>query len=78
MSFSGGALAVESYADQLERVQTAIAAIETRGQASGISGRNLTKADLKTLYEREAWLRRMVAREARGGIRVRYAVPRDC
>lgn len=74
----GVTLAVESYAAQLERVQTAIAAIEERGQASGIAGRSLTKADLSTLYAREKWLRKMVARETRGGIRTQYVVPRDC
>ena len=69
---------VATYAEQLESVQSAIAAIEARGQAYTIDGRSLTRADLATLYEREQWLRGQAAREARGGgMRVRLGVPRS-
>jgi len=68
----------ESYAEQLERVQTTIATIEQKGQAYGIGGRRLDRADLETLYTRENWLRLMADREANGGkVRVQYVVPRD-
>lgn len=71
-------MAIESYTAQLERVQTAIATIEAAdgGQAVGADGQTLTRADLKTLYDREAWLRRRVAAEERGGgVGVSYVVP---
>ena len=42
---------------QLERVQSAIAAIETGAQEYQIDNRRLTKADLATLYKREAALK---------------------
>lgn len=68
-------MAVEDYATQLERVQSAIAAIEGGAQSYSIAGRSLSRADLRTLYEREAWLRKMVDRVSRGGIRVRLGTP---
>ena len=64
-----------TYAEQLASVQAAIADIEANGQAVGFENRSWQAADLKALYDREAWLRRMVAREARGGMRVRLGVP---
>lgn len=67
-------MAIESYAQQLERVQAAIAAIESGEQSFEINGRVVRRADLKTLYDREAYLRRMVEREKRGGIRLRRVV----
>lgn len=66
----------ETYAAQLDRVQTAIKAIEERGQAYEIDGRRLTRGDLKTLYDRERELRRLAARETRGGLRVTSVAPR--
>ncbi len=60
-------MAVESYTAQLERVQAAIARIETGGQATELDGRRITRGDLATLYRREAQLRAMVAREAGTG-----------
>jgi hypothetical protein len=68
-------VAVEDYATQLERVQSAIAAIEGGAQSYSIAGRSLSRADLRTLYEREAWLRKMVDRVSRGGIRIRLGTP---
>jgi len=67
-------MAIESYTQQLERVQAAIAAIESGEQSFEINGRTVRRADLKTLYDREAYLRRMVEREKRGGIRLRRVV----
>lgn len=64
-----------SYSDQLDSVQAAIAAIEGGSQSISWNGRSRTSADLSTLYEREQWLRRMVDRSSRGGIRVRGATP---
>lgn len=69
-------MAVESYADQLVRVQTLIAAIEgSPNQSTTILGRTFTKHDLRTLYDREKDLRAMAAREAAGGIIVKQVVP---
>lgn len=69
---------MSTYAEQLESVQSAIAAIESGAQSYVISGRSLTRADLKTLYDREKWLQKMVSRESRGsggGIRTRFITP---
>jgi hypothetical protein len=74
-SFPGASLATETYQVQLERVQAAIAAIESGTQAHSVAGRTFTKADLATLYTRERWLRGMADREERGSIRVTQAVP---
>jgi hypothetical protein len=68
-------VATETYQTQLERVQAAIAAIETRGQTIGEGGRHLQRGDLEALYKREKYLRQMAARETRGGIRMRQGVP---
>ncbi|HLL48976.1 MAG TPA: hypothetical protein VK399_19935 [Longimicrobiaceae bacterium] len=57
----------ESLETQLTRVQQAIAAIEERGQATDVNGRSLTRADLRTLYAREADLRARIANRGRGG-----------
>lgn len=72
-------MAVKTYAEQLEEVQAAISAILTGGQSYSIStgqgARGLTRASLGELRELEAQLRVAVAREERGGIRVRRATP---
>lgn len=69
-------MAVKTYAQQLEEVQTAIASIESGAQSYSIAGRSLSRADLKTLYDREKWLRTMAAREEAGGkISIQYGVP---
>jgi len=58
----------DTLAEKLDRVQTAIAAIETYGQSSGFDGKGtLTRADLTTLYAREEQLERKIARAARAG-----------
>lgn len=65
-----------TYEEQLVSVQTAIAAIESGAQSYSIAGRSLSRADLRTLYERERWLRAQVDRASRGGgIRVRLGTP---
>lgn len=61
----------QTYSEQLDRVQDAIAAIESGAQSASITTgtftRSWTKADLAALYKREEWLRSMVARESGGG-----------
>lgn len=67
-----------SYSDQLDSVQAAIAAIESGSQEYSIGGgvsRTVKRGDLQTLYSREKYLRKMVDRESRGGIRIRNATP---
>ena len=61
--------------DKLSRVQTAIESIENGGQNVSYEGRSVTKADLKTLYEREKYLEIRIDRKRRGGIRTRGGVP---
>lgn len=71
-------MAIKTYTEQLEMVQTAIAKIEEGGQAYSItgasSGRSLSLPDLPVLYAREERLLAKVARENRGqsGSRVNY------
>lgn len=67
-------VATETYQIQLERVQTAIAAIEEGGQDVVVNGRRMTRADLDVLYKREGRLRKLATR-ASGGT-VRQVVPR--
>lgn len=67
-------MAVKTYAEQLEDVQTAIAAIESGAQSQSMQNRSITRADLSTLYLREKWLRVMVDRETSGGIGVNYVI----
>ncbi len=55
-------------ADQLASVQAAIAAVESTGQAYTMpDGTMVRKADLLTLYQREAALRGRAAAEAGQG-----------
>lgn len=74
-------MAIDTYTAQLERVQAAIAQVETKGQALEIasdgSSRRHTRADLATLYARERELRPLAAREqsGRSGIRVTRGLP---
>lgn len=61
---------------QLAEVRTAISAVLTRGQAfmvmDGGAQRQLTRANLKQLQERERQLEIEVSRLERGGIGVNY------
>lgn len=73
-------MAVKTYTEQLESVQAAIEAIEGGAQSYTIQTpagqRVVTRATLKTLYDREEILRPKAARESKGsGARVRYGVP---
>lgn len=62
--------------ERLERVQAAIAAIESGAQEVTYEGRSVTRAKLETLYEREKYLEQRIARKSRGGgIRTRGGVP---
>lgn len=67
-------MAIKSYSQQLEEVQNAIAQIETGGQAYNVEMYGLTRANLKTLYDREQYLRKMVDREENGGIKIQYGI----
>jgi len=60
---------VETLEQQLERVQSAIAAIESGAQEYGVGSRKVTKGDLKTLYDREAKLKQEISCEAIGTTR---------
>lgn len=62
-------------AERLTEIQTAISKVLTHGQTEMINGRRVTRADLEVLYREEKELEAAAAREARGGIRVRRAVP---
>jgi len=57
-------------AAQLANVQAAIAAIESGAQAASSEGESLTRADLKTLYDREERLLNKINRADRGRITV--------
>lgn len=70
-------MAIKSYTEQLEECQAAISAIMTGGQSINYDGRQFTAADLDALQKRETYLRGMVQRETRGGVRVTQLVPRD-
>lgn len=60
----------ESYEVQLERVQTLIGRIEESGvQGYSVGGQTYTKADLKTLYDRETVLLRRIKRRQDDGSR---------
>ena len=65
---------------QLTEVRTAISAILTRGQSfmimDGGAQRQLSRANLKHLQERERQLEIEVSRLERGGIGVNYGLPR--
>lgn len=56
-------MATESYQVQLERVQAAIAKIETGGQTVIFGSRQITLGNIKWLYDREKRLLNLVAKE---------------
>ncbi len=62
---------IKSLEEQLASVQDAIEKIEMGAQEYQIGNRRLTRADLKTLYSREAALRSAIA--AQNGQNVSYA-----
>lgn len=57
----------------LRRVQLAIAKIEEGAQEYTIGNRRATRADLKTLYDREASLQNQIADAEGGGLCVTFA-----
>jgi hypothetical protein len=61
--------------EELTLVDAAIEAILGGAQSYSIAGRSMTRADLETLFARRDYLVAMVARETRGGIRVRGVTP---
>lgn len=61
--------------EKLARVQAAIAKIENGGQDITLDGKRVTRGDLSVLYAREDSLERKIARESRGGMRVRRGTP---
>ena len=65
----------ETATQQLERVQSAIAAIEGGAQAFTVLGRTYQRGDLETLYKRERDLKATIERESRGGSRMRLGRP---
>ncbi|MCK5614107.1 peptidylprolyl isomerase [Candidatus Pacearchaeota archaeon] len=69
-------MAIETFTVQLERVQAAIAKIETGAQEYGIGNRRAKRAQLSDLYARERELRAEVKREGNSGnIVVKRAIP---
>lgn len=67
-------MAIKTYTEQLEEVQTAITAILAGVQSHSIAGRSWSKADLGTLFEMQTKLMPHANRESAGrsGPRVRY------
>lgn len=65
-----------TYTEELAQVQAAITAILERGQSYTIKDRQLTRANLAELLAERKRLQPLVAREARGGVRMRYGTVR--
>lgn len=73
-------MALLTYEQQLEQVQTAITAlIEQKVQSYSLStptgSRSYTLLNLKDLLEWQEQLQEVIARQARGGIRISGATP---
>lgn len=66
-------MAIKTVTEQLESVQTAIAAIESGAQSYELHGRSFTKANLETLYKREENLLSRHEAEQGAGPRIRHA-----
>jgi hypothetical protein len=64
-------MAIKTYTEQLESVQTAIEKIEGGSQSYSIDNVNYSRADLDTLYKREERLLKKVNKQSNGGITVR-------
>lgn len=64
---------IEIIEQQLRRVRLAIAKIEEGAQEYTIGNRRLTRADLKTLYDRENALQNALADARGGGLCVTFA-----
>jgi len=59
---------LQTLEEQLDRVQKAIADIEGGAQEYAIGSRKLTKGDLKTLYDRESYLKTAIAAQNGGSV----------
>jgi len=70
-------MAILTYTEQLEEVQSAITAVLTNAQEAVYNGQRVRKADLQWLHEREMWLRPLAVREGRsgGGMPIRGVTP---
>lgn len=66
-------MSLKTTEEKLRSVQEAIEAIESGAQQYQLNGRMITRASLKTLYDREAYLESKLERENRGGIVVQGA-----
>ncbi len=58
---------MNSYSEQLKRIEEAIEAIESGAQSYSIGSRRVERASLGTLYEERRKLRAMAAGEQSGG-----------
>jgi len=70
----------KTYQEKLDEIETAITEVLTKGQSfqhgtGDGNDRTLTRANLVHLRDERARLEPLAAREARGGMRVRNAVP---
>jgi hypothetical protein len=69
-------MAVLTYTEQLEQIDTAITAILTGAQSYSIGNRSKTSGDLRTLMDERKRLQVLADRETDGGgIRVRGVTP---
>jgi len=68
-------MAVLTYTEQLEQIDTAITAILTGSQSYSIGNRSKTSGDLNTLVAERKRLQTLVQRETDGGIRVSGVTP---
>lgn len=68
-------MAILTYTEQLEQVDTAITTILTGAQSYSVGGRSKTNADLNTLMSERKRLQILVQRETDGGMRVRGVTP---
>lgn len=66
---------IKTYEEQLAEVQQAITDVLTGAQEASYNGQRVRRADLDMLQKYESDLRKKIASQNRGGIRVRGAVP---
>ena len=71
--YVGGTMDEETIMQQLRRVRIAISRIEDGAQEYTIGNRRLTRADLKTLYDRENALQNALTDIRGGGLCVAFA-----
>ncbi|MCT4575094.1 MAG: hypothetical protein N4A43_02435 [Alphaproteobacteria bacterium] len=68
-------MAIKTYEEQLEEVQTAISDILLGAQEASYNGQKVRKVDLESLQNREEFLINKLRMQKRGGIRVRGGTP---